>query len=50
MRKGELAWDFIVKALLAVALLLFVTIMIYLFKDKLGLAAGKFGELLRFGG
>ena len=50
MRKGELAWDFIVKALLAVALLLFVIIMIYLFKEKLGLAAVKVSEFFRFGG
>ena len=50
MRKGEIAWEFIVKAILAVALLLFVTIMIYMFKDKLVLAVAKFGEFLRFGG
>ncbi len=49
MKKGDISWDTIVKLVLVVALLLFVILMIYLLRDKIGLAGMKVNDFLRFG-
>ena len=49
MKKGEMTWELVVKLVLGVAFLLFVLLMVYLFREKLLALASRVADLLRFG-
>ena len=49
MKKGDIAWDTIAKLLIALAFLLIISLMLYLFKDKLAALFESSKRILRFG-
>ncbi len=49
MKKGELAWEVIVKLVFVVAVLLFLLLVVYLLREKLFALFERMTGFLRFG-
>ena len=50
MKKGDLTWDTIGKILIALAILVFIILMIFLLKDKSYSLLDRIKDILAFGG
>jgi len=49
MKKGDVTWDEVAKLIIALAVLIFLVIAIWLLKDKIIDLFDKFMNVLRFG-